>query len=101
MDLSQKKLKKEEWEAIEVPLPQQEKEILALIQQGYDDVNVKQNTALSIMTFMKIKNNRELYHHYFYDIYFSKKIAHLIKKNRFSPYDKKKIKKLNLKKLIK
>ena len=55
MDLSQKKLKKEEWEAIEVPLPQQEKEILALIQQGYDDVNVKQNTALSIMTFMKIK----------------------------------------------
>jgi len=98
MDLSQKKLKKEEWEAIEVPLPQQEKEILALIQQGYDDVNVKQNTALSIMTFMKIKNNRELYHHYFYDIYFSKKIAHLIKKNRFSPYDKKKNKKIKLKK---
>ena len=40
MDLTQKKLSKAEWEAIEVPLPSQEKEILELVKMGYDNVNI-------------------------------------------------------------
>ena len=69
MDLTQKKLSKAEWEAIEVPLPSQEKEILELVKMGYDNVNIKQNNALSLLMFMKIIKNFELYHRYFYNLY--------------------------------
>jgi len=41
MDFAQKKLNKNEWEAIEVPSSQNELEILKLIVEGYDNVNVK------------------------------------------------------------
>ena len=46
MDLTQKKLSKAEWEAIEVPLPASDKEILQLVKNGYNNVNIKQNNAL-------------------------------------------------------
>ena len=79
MDLTQKKLSKAEWEAIEVPLPSQEKEILELVKMGYDNVNIKQNNALSLLMFMKIIKNFELYHRYFYNLYFKSLIDNLIK----------------------
>ena len=69
MDLSQKKLNKHEWEAIEVPLSSQEKKILNLVREGYTDVNIKCNDALSLMNFMKITKDFELYHSYFYELY--------------------------------
>jgi len=83
MDLTQKKLSKAEWEAIEVPLPSQEKEILELVKMGYDNVNIKQNNALSLLMFMKIVKNFELYHRYFYNLYFKSLIDNLIKKYKF------------------
>ncbi len=54
MDLTHKKLSKAAWEAIEVPLPASEKEILQLVKNGYNNVNIKQNNALSLLMFMKI-----------------------------------------------
>ena len=70
MDLTQKKLSKAEWEAIEVPLPALEKEILQLVKNGYNNVNIKQNNALSLLMFMKITKNFKLYHAYFYTLLF-------------------------------
>ena len=98
MDLAQKKLNKNEWEAIEVPSSHNELEILKLIVEGYDNVNVKKNNALSILTFMKINKNIDIYHHYFYDIYFKKIIDKLIKKYSFPSYTKPKSNKIKLKK---
>ena len=38
MDLTQSKLSKKEWETIEVPVSDAEKQILAMIKKGYDDI---------------------------------------------------------------
>ena len=91
MDLTQKKLSKAEWEAIEVPLPASEKEILQLVKNGYNNVNIKQNNALSLLMFMKITKDFTLYHAYFYTLYFKKLIDNLTKKYSFPslPRDKK------------
>ena len=43
MDLNQCKLSKSEWNSIEVPVCDQEKEILSLIMKGYNNVNIKYN----------------------------------------------------------
>jgi len=83
MDLTQKKLSKAEWEAIEVPLPALEKEILQLVKNGYNEVNIKRNDALSLLMFMKITKNFKLYHAYFYTLYFKTLIDNLTKKYNF------------------
>ena len=94
MDLTQKKLSKAEWEAIEVPLPAMEKNILQLVKNGYNNVNIKQNNALSLLIFMKITKDFKLYHAYFYTLYFKKLIDALTKKYKFPclPKDKKALK---------
>ena len=40
MDLNQRKLTKSEWESIEIPVPNDEKDVLKLIMDGYNDVNI-------------------------------------------------------------
>ena len=60
MDLSQKKLEKNEWEALEVPVVDSELQVLKMIQGGYANVNKKWNNALSILTFMKIIKNQSI-----------------------------------------
>ena len=71
MDLQQRKLNKAEWESIEVPVNQEELEVLQLIQKGYHDVNVCYNKTESLFTFLKIDVTPEmedyLYHKYFAD----------------------------------
>ena len=54
MDLKQRKLNKSEWESIEVPVSNSEKDILKLIIHGYHDVNIRINNNKSIFTFLKI-----------------------------------------------
>lgn len=69
MDFSQTKLTKMEWESIEIPVSDQEKQVLRLIQDGYYDVNIQSNHNLSLLSFMKIESTPEiemyLYHKYF------------------------------------
>ena len=99
MDLSQKKLTREEWEAIEQPLSAKEKQILTLIKDGYDNVNIKMNNALSLLSFMKINKDRDQFHNYFYNTYFKKKIDNLVKKYDFAPpMEETKKKKVHIKK---
>ena len=43
MDLQQRKLKKSEWDSIEISVSQDEMDVLRMIIQGYHDVNVKIN----------------------------------------------------------
>ena len=98
MDLSQKKLNKNEWQALEVPTSHQEILILKLIGDGYHNVNIKQNDALSLVTFMKISANFDMYHDYFYNLYFKKIIQSLVKKYDFPPLEMASKKKIKLKK---
>ena len=62
MDLIQRKLTKSEWEGIEVPVSDDEKEILKLIKNGYNDVNIRYNNNPSLIGYMKIdvSDNMEL-----------------------------------------
>lgn len=54
MDLQQRKLTKDEWNSIEVPVEEEELRIIRLIQDGYSNVNIKTNKTLSLMGYLKI-----------------------------------------------
>ena len=61
MDLRQKRLTAEEWESLEIPVSVEEKKILNLICNGYDNVNVSYNETLSIISYVKNKSKRFRY----------------------------------------
>ena len=98
MDLSQTKLIKDEWEAMERRVSANEHEILKLIQNGYNDINLRYNNIISLLGLMKIENVTDAHHHHFYMEYFDKKIGKLIKKYQLEKMKKKKKKKNILKK---
>ena len=54
MDLNQRKLTKEEWNGIEIPVNDREKNILNLITSGFNDVQIKNNHNVSLIDFLKI-----------------------------------------------
>ncbi|NDA89424.1 MAG: hypothetical protein EBY20_00700 [Alphaproteobacteria bacterium] len=60
MDLTQRKLNKSEWESIEVPVSESEKAVLQLIISGTENVNIKYNPAISLLSFLKVENNSEM-----------------------------------------
>ena len=76
MDLNQRKLTKSEWQGIEVPVAQAEKEVLELIIRGFHDVNIKYNKHNSLIGFLKIEYS-ELMEDYLYNKYFSDPILKL------------------------
>ena len=73
MDLTQSKLTRAEWETIEIPVSEDEKQILHLIIDGYSDVNVRRNSTLSLLAHMKLDNSPE-FHAYLYKQYFEKDV---------------------------
>lgn len=60
MDLKQRKLNKSEWESIEVPVSQSEKEILNLIIKGFNNVNIRINNNNSLFKFLKIEYSEKM-----------------------------------------
>lgn len=80
MDLSQKKLVKEEWEALEIPVSEKELEILKLIRDGYDDIDIRYNLTKSLFNYMKIGGDKKKYDTYFYKKYFEDVIKKITKK---------------------
>jgi hypothetical protein len=70
MDLNQRKLTKSEWQGIEVPVSQEEKDILELIIRGFHDVNIKYNKHNSLFGFLKIDYS-ETMEDYLYNKYFA------------------------------
>ena len=81
MDFTQQKLTKSEWDFLEVPVTKNEKIILQLIYNGYDNVNHTYNTSKSLLGYMKIGTDDIEFHLYLYETYFKKMIAKIIKKN--------------------
>ncbi len=65
MDLNQRKLTKEEWNSIEIPVSTQEQRIIKLITQGYHNVNIRQNKTMSLMSFLKISHSEALENYVF------------------------------------
>ena len=67
--MKQGKLTKDEWNSIEVPCSDSEKRILALISDGFKDVNISRNYTLSLAQHMKITEpapfDDYIYTHYF------------------------------------
>ena len=60
MQLTQSKLTKAEWEAIEVPSAPDEKRIIKLIQSGFSDVNYSENQGQTILDITKIDNTPDV-----------------------------------------
>ena len=75
----QSKLTKEEWTSIEVPCSDSEKRILSLIEDGYNDVNIRRNYTLSLARYIKI-THPEKFSQYLYENYFQKHMDELSKK---------------------
>lgn len=69
MDLKQTKLTRGEWDSIEIPVSDQEKEILSLIMEGFDNLDITKNKTMSLFTFTKVEKTVEnegfLYAKYF------------------------------------
>lgn len=91
MDLTQSKLTKSEWMNVEIPVSDNEKAILKLINDGFHDVNIRINKNLSLFQMMKIEFSEENEAHLFKE-YFEKEIQEIIKK-----YDSYKVIKYNTK----
>jgi hypothetical protein len=86
---NQHKLKKNEWEAIEVPISSNEKNILGLIMDGYDNTAASFNNNKSILSFMKMKST-PTFHSHLYEIYFKPvvdKINKKLKKKGIDPIE--------------
>uniref|UniRef100_A0A6C0EIR9 Helicase/UvrB N-terminal domain-containing protein n=1 Tax=viral metagenome TaxID=1070528 RepID=A0A6C0EIR9_9ZZZZ len=104
MDLFQSKLTKSEWESIEVPVDHNEKQILQMIVDGYDDLNISKNNTLSMLGYLKINYNENI-EKYIFDKYFLSTIKEHNKKydllidthNQFD--EKNKIKKADMMRL--
>ena len=100
MDLKQRKLNKSEWDSIEVPVSQDELEVLKLIQKGAENVNIKYNKIDSLFSFLKIEVSEEM-EDYLYNKYFAEKVQAIVKKSKttfikISVDSKPKIKKADL-----
>ena len=69
MDLKQTKLTRGEWDSIEVPVSEGEKEILSLILEGFNNLDITKNKTMSLFAFTKIEKTAEnevfLYTKYF------------------------------------
>ena len=98
MDLSQKKLTKEEWEALEVPVHTNELIILKLIRDGYSNLNIRYNNISSLLDFMKITKDISLFHGYLYERYCKEQMDKLVKKYKCEKLNVKSRVKIKLKK---
>jgi hypothetical protein len=85
MDLNQRKLNRDEWNGIEVPVNEREKIVLNLITKGFEDVNVKYNNNLSLIDFLKTQNVQAI-QDYTYDNYLTPKLKKLKKKYSIPDY---------------
>ena len=79
MDLKQNKLTRAEWDSIEVPVVESEKNVLNMIIQGYCEPNIKQNEHISMIVFLKTEKTPEN-EKFLYDTYFEPIISKMWKK---------------------
>ena len=68
MDLIQRKLNRDEWNGIEIPITDREKNILKLITDGFHNVQIKYNNNITIIDFLKTISSDDM-HNYIYETY--------------------------------
>ena len=103
MDLTQQKLTKSEWNFLEVPVNPNEKKILNLIYNGFENTRFTSNESNSLLGWMKIGTDEDQFHLYIYEENFQKMIRKIIKKYELSfvmQRDKRNNKKLKKQDLI-
>ena len=76
MDLSQTKLSKAEWDSIESPVDYKEKTIINLINDASTNLNLKQNSNISLLNFMKLQLDPKM-ELYIFNIYFKELLNNL------------------------
>ena len=67
MDLRQTKLRKEEWEQLEIPIIGKEKEIIQLINDCGCNINKNKSNTVSLLNFMKMSTDDLSIHKYLFD----------------------------------
>jgi hypothetical protein len=99
--LHQLKLSKKEWDATEIPVSENEREVLDVVIKGYHDVNIKVNRNKSLMSHLKLTGTAD-HHEFLYNQYFREKINYMVStydlelpKNYHGAIHKKNIKHLN------
>lgn len=85
MDLNQRKLNRDEWNGIEVPVNEREKIVLNLITKGFHNVNIKYNNTQSLLDYLKTQNN-SITQDYTYEKYLMPKLKKLKKKYSIPDY---------------
>tara|TARA_B100000925_G_scaffold274950_1_gene240809 strand:+ start:472 stop:750 length:279 start_codon:yes stop_codon:yes gene_type:complete len=73
MDLTQKKLSKAEWNNVEVPFPDEEKNILKMIVSGFHNIHIRENNSMSLLSLMKLDPTIVGLEVYLFKEYFEKK----------------------------
>jgi len=86
IDLYQKKLSKAEWDYMEIPESKDEVEILNLIKKGFSDVNIKYNSAKSIIGILKTSITEEIMV-FLFNKYFKKKIEEICSEYDYADYN--------------
>ena len=86
IDLYQKKLSKAEWDYMEIPESKDEVEILNLIKKGFSDVNIKYNSAKSIIGILKTSTTEEIMV-FLFNKYFKKKIEEICSEYEYTDYN--------------
>ena len=77
--LYQTKLTKQEWNSIEKPVSENEKEILKLIRDGYNNINLRVNNTQTMFSFTKLERTPEI-EHFVYEKFFYPTIKQIVSK---------------------
>ena len=89
MDLTQSKLTRTEWNSIENPISDGEREILHMICEGFSNIQITKNKTQSLFTFLKVEHTPEN-EQFLYDKYFKPIQDRIVRKYNigFSVIDK-------------
>ena len=79
MDFTQSKLSKLEWDTIEKPVSENEKNILQMITRGYSEPNIIINNNLSLFQYVKTEKTLEI-EYSLYMSYFDEVIKKVLSK---------------------
>ena len=81
MDLTQRKLTREEWNSVEISVSKDEKDILQMIMKGYHYNSIIENKTPSLLSYLKIAHTpvmeQHIYQVYCKDIIEKQKKRHL------------------------
>ena len=79
MDLLQSKLTGSEWDTVEKPVSQDEKTILNLILNGFDDQNIRYNNVKTFISYSKIERSDEV-DYFIFKTFFNDSISRAVDK---------------------